>query len=199
MTTTRFQHSRDRHVLPFVGQHAWVVLLASSLILNVVLSERVRAYHRVQAATGTVREGTALPALDVVATSTGRHLRLEYGADALPTVLYYFSPVCGWCERNWRNVAAVERQTQGRFRFLAVSTTPDVQRIRAAHAIGFEIYSGLSEEARRAHGFIGTPHTIVLSPEGQVLKAWAGAYNERVGREIAAYLQVSLPGLTPRT
>jgi peroxiredoxin len=168
----------------------------SSLVLNVVQSERVRASHRVQA--GTVREGTELPPLDLVA-SDGRPVQLRYAAGGLPTVLYYFSPTCGWCERNWRNVAAVERQTKGRYRFVPLSTTIDVQRIRAAHGIDFEIYSGLTEEARRAHGLAGTPHTIVVSPAGRVLKAWAGAYNERVSREIATYLQVDLPGLTPRT
>ncbi len=33
-----------------------------------------------------------------------RSVRFDAG---LPTVVYFFSPTCGWCERNWDNVLAL--------------------------------------------------------------------------------------------
>jgi hypothetical protein len=187
---------RSRRLVTHAGRQSWTLMLACSLVLNVVQSQRARASHLAQP--GTVRAGTMLPPLDVVASS-GRRAELRYTPEDLPTILYFFSPTCGWCERNWNNIAALERLTRGRYRFVPLSTTADVQRIRTQHGITFEIYSGLSDASRRAHGFAGTPHTIVVSNTGRVLKAWAGAYNDQVRREIEAYFQVGLPGLAPRS
>jgi peroxiredoxin len=188
--------NRSRRLLTLVGRHAWTALFACSLMLNLVHAQRLRASHAAEIA--SVREGTMLPPLDLV-SSNGRRAQLRYGEHELPTILYFFSPACGWCERNWNNVVALERFTRGRYRFVPLSTTSDVDRLRAAHGITFEVYSGLSEELRRAHGFAGTPHTILVSPNGRVMKAWAGAYNERLSREIEGVFQVRLPGLAPRS
>src|SRR5262245_36567075 len=171
MMTTRWIE-RSRRLVTHAGRNSWTLLLACSLVLNVVQSQRIRASHLAQP--GTLRGGTTLPPLDVVA-SNGQRVELRYTAEDLPTILYFFSPTCGWCERNWNNVAALERLTRGKYRFVPLSTTADVARVRTQHGITFEIYSGLSEALRRTHSFAGTPHTIVVSNTGRVLKAWAGA------------------------
>jgi hypothetical protein len=45
-------------------------------------------------------------------------------------------------------------------------------------------------------GLGSTPQTIVISPEGRVLKNWTGSYGEQVQAELEEYFQIRLPGLT---
>jgi len=41
----------------------------------------------------------------------------------------------------------------------------------------------------------GTPNTLVISPEGRVLKNWRGAYMDDLQREVEQYFEVELPGI----
>ncbi len=40
-----------------------------------------------------------------------------------------------------------------------------------------------------------TPQTIVISPQGKVLKSWVGAYHDKTQREVETEFGVLLPGL----
>jgi hypothetical protein len=42
----------------------------------------------------------------------------------------------------------------------------------------------------------GTPATIVVSPQGVILKTWVGAYDGTVKGQIESYFNAHLPGLT---
>ena len=64
-----------------------------------------------------------------------------------------------------------------------------------AHHLNFPVYTGLKSDTIQALGLGGTPQTIVISPEGLVLKNWPGAYREQTQREVEDYFQVRLPGL----
>jgi hypothetical protein len=41
----------------------------------------------------------------------------------------------------------------------------------------------------------GTPETIIISPEGRVVRAWPGAYTGQFQHEVENFFNVSLPGL----
>ena len=45
-------------------------------------------------------------------------------------------------------------------------------------------------------GLGSTPQTIVVSPEGKVLKVWTGAYDDKLKSEIEDYFGTQLPGLS---
>ena len=59
----------------------------------------------------------------------------------LPTVLYYFSPTCGWCERNWDNVRALSAAAPGRYRFIGLSSTPKIEQFMRDRQLDFEVYT----------------------------------------------------------
>jgi len=40
-----------------------------------------------------------------------------------------------------------------------------------------------------------TPQTIVVSPEGQVVENWTGAYTEEQQKQVEQYFGITLPGL----
>jgi hypothetical protein len=48
----------------------------------------------------------------------------------------------------------------------------------------------------RVLGLESTPQTIIISPDGRVMKNWVGAYGESLRPEVEAYFGIKLPGLT---
>jgi hypothetical protein len=115
-----------------------------------------------------------------------------------PTILYYFSPSCGWCEKNWLNIKALVAATQGRYRFVGLSTTPDVLAYLEGHRLSFEVYTGMNLETARAYHFGGTPHTVVIGADGRVAHSWSGAYTGQQQGDVERAFGVVLPGIQAR-
>jgi len=130
--------------------------------------------------------------------ASGRRVHLAYDT-GVPTVLYYFSPSCRWCNRNWANVEHLAAATRGRYRFVAVTTAADVRAVIAAHRLDVEVLGALDESRRRALGLGGTPQTVVISPQGVVQNVWVGAFADKTADEIGRFFTTRLPGLTPPT
>src|SRR5262249_18829469 len=136
--------------------------------------------------------GSKLPPAAVTSLD-GRKGELAFSG--LPTILYYFSPTCAWCEKNLTNVQALAAATTGRYRFVGVSTAPDVSAYITRHHLTFEVYSGMSIDAVRAYHLGSTPETIVVGTDGRVTRVWSGAYSGTRQREIERYFGLVLPGL----
>ena len=127
-------------------------------------------------------------------TVDGRTKRVAFRGAALPTVVYYFSSACGWCERNWPAVVELERRIAGRYRFISITAdTPPMLRVLAEKSRPVETYLGLSEHARRTYGLAATPHTLVISRDARILEGWLGAYTGDIKHAIETYFEVKLP------
>lgn len=118
--------------------------------------------------------------------------------DGVARLVYYFSPTCGWCERNWLNVQALVSGAAGRYRLVLVSSSRAVDSyVRARHLDGIDVVEGIDEGTRQAFGFSGTPHTIMVSGDGLITHDWRGAYTPRTERQIEELFDVPLPGVVP--
>ena len=117
--------------------------------------------------------------------------------DGLPTVVYYFTPSCIWCERNWDNLNALTRGTQGRFRILAVTAKRNVVGDLAARQVQAEVIEGVSTPVLASFGFRSAPHLVAISPDGVLTAEWLGAPTPRLQRQIETAFDVLLPGLSP--
>jgi hypothetical protein len=62
-----------------------------------------------------------------------------------------------------------------------------------SYNFSFPIYKSPTPESIRALGLKNTPQTIVISPDGRVLKNWIGIFAERLQPEVEAYFGVRLP------
>src|SRR5262249_6626125 len=124
-------------------------------------------------------------------------LKLEYIDDKLPTLLYWFSPTCGWCKVNLPNFEALAAQAQGRYRFVPVSTasTTELTAYSSSKLIRFPLYS-ITPTSKRQYRLLGTPTTLLISPRGVVTKKWIGAYNPKEVVDLERTLSVKLPGKT---
>ena len=112
------------------------------------------------------------------------------------TVLYSFSPHCVWCKRNARNMQAIMQAAGRQFEFVPISLDAAGSAEFLA-GLGFHgsAYTDPSEATRRAYGLGSTPETIVVGPDGKIVKDWKGAYKGGVASEVSSTLGVRLPGV----
>lgn len=169
-----------------------MALLIISAGVNVLQARRIQSLMVEQASAATVI-GQSVAGLDGFSASGAPvHIALRGG---LPTVVYFFSPTCSWCERNWANVQALAARALDRYRVLAVTASRGTAAYLRSRGIEVDVLEGISDNMRKDLGLSGTPHTLVISSEGLITHDWRGAYTPRVERQIEELLGVVLPGV----
>ncbi len=176
-----------------------LTLLLSSAILNIVLANKVSDLRNSLSnikEEGQLKIGSQVPKIDATDLAELDY-SIEYSEVKLPTILYIFTPDCIWCKRNLENVKAMVKQTDGKYRMIGLSLTPEkLKEYLYQNDAHFPVYTNVNLEARKAYKMGGTPQTIIVSPDGSVLKNWHGAYMNGLKTEINNYLQVNLPGIS---
>jgi peroxiredoxin len=169
-----------------------MALLVVSVGVNVLQAKRIRTLVDPELPAPAVlgHQAPAIPAL----TPRGEPATIQF--DGRPTLVYYFSPSCPWCERNWANVRALAAAANGRYRVVAITADTHLGAFAQTHALNFEVYGGVSAESREAYGFHGTPQTVVVSSQGIVSHSWTGVFIGRQARQIESLFGVTLPGVT---
>jgi thiol-disulfide isomerase/thioredoxin len=136
------------------------------------------------------------PARLTGASLDGQPQTITFTSDR-PTVLYFFSPTCGWCERNWPNIEAIARRSEGRYRLVAVTQATGLKAFAEARGLSLEILEGVSADATRGLELGGTPHTLVVSSAGRITHEWIGVFDGRVKQSLEDFFEIELPGLRP--
>lgn len=176
-----------------------LLLLLASLSLNVYLGWKVRqakTTSSIQQNTFKLSPGMKVDPVTAVSLDGKQHT-ISYAATDKPTVFYVVSPTCVWCERNKANFDKLTDLKGNDFRFIGLSLSElGLKEYVEGNHLNFPIYTGLTSETIQSLGLGSTPQTIVISPEGRVLKNWTGAYGEGVQPEVETYFGIRLPGLT---
>jgi hypothetical protein len=177
-----------------------LLLFVASLCLNVYLGWQVKKGRNVQLnsaarlSTGTKVDPVTAQDLD------GSPVSISYDNTNKPTVFYVISPSCIWCIRNQANIEKLTEVTADNYRFIGLSLAESgLKEYVEEHHLKFPVYTRLTAETIQALKLGGTPQTIVVSPEGEVLKVWPGAYSENLQTEVEAYFGIQLPGLSSAT
>jgi len=177
---------------------AAMLLLTASAALNVVQARRISLLHSLVTqikGEGLLAQGAVVPPLSV-RTIDAKEQQVRFDDTNKPTVIYFFSPACGWCAKNLQNIKTLSTAAGTRFRFIGVSAVDQgLKEYLTRTDLGFPVYMTPSEASLKAFKFGGTPGTLVISPDGHVLKNWPGAYMGDDQKAIQAYFGVSLPGL----
>jgi hypothetical protein len=102
---------------------ATVAILTLSLVINVGLAAKVR---RLESTLHYIREGGKLQVgtlVDAVAVQSegGTHAKLTFESTPLPTVIYVYSPTCGWCEKNLPGIKHLAKGIEGRVNVIGLS------------------------------------------------------------------------------
>lgn len=175
-----------------------LLLLLASLSLNVYLGWKVKQAKTtsIPQNTFTLSPGMKVDPFTAVGLD-GKQQTISYAAADKPTVFYVLSPSCIWCERNKENIEKLAELKGNDFRFIGISLTEaGLKEYSEGHHLNFPMYTRLTSKTIDSLGLGGTPQTIVISPEGLVLKNWKGAYAELTQPEVEAYFGIRLPGLT---
>lgn len=174
-----------------------LLLLVASLSLNVYLGWKIRqGTTSSRQNTVTLSPGTKVDPVTAV-TLDGIQHTISYEDTNKPTVLYVLSPTCVWCDRNNANLKRLSELRGNDFRFIGLSLAePGLKAYVDAQNLEFPVYTRLTTETIQALGLGSTPQTIVISPDGRVLKNWIGAYIDPLRPEVEAYFAITLPGLT---
>ena len=172
-----------------------LAVLAGSVLLNVALAHRLRQWNRLFAASpdAMLQTGTILPPFQADDLLGNKHT-VAYDQPSKPTVLYVFTPPCGWCLRNMDSFKALIAQKGSEYRFIGVSLSKEgLKEYVASHGLEFPVYSGLPSETQKTYKMGGTPQTIVISPQGRVVKNWMGAYVGTQKSDVENFFHISLP------
>ena len=185
--TTKIQWTRSSVVSGLTA-----MLLMLSVGVNVMQAKRIKTMSDARAAAVSSVGHQVVPLEGF--SSEGAPVRRSVARD-VPTVLYYFSPTCIWCDRNWDNIRALDRGAKGRYRVLLVTRVRGVRQYLAERGLKLEVVEGVSEATVDAYKLNGTPQTLVASIEGIVTHDWRGAFTPRIERKIEELFGVSLPGI----
>lgn len=173
-------------------------LLVCSLGINLLLARRV---VNLKSLVGTMKSEARLAAGDKVPGITARDPQgniaiLDYRSASVPTVLFVISPTCRWCTQNIMNMRALNAQAGDRYRFVGLSLSSDkLSEYVAENKLQFPVYTDLPYAPMRDYKLGGTPQTIVVSPNGEVMKVWSGAFADNLQKDVEAFFDVNLPGL----
>jgi hypothetical protein len=169
------------------------VLLVASASVNVIQAQRIRSMVSASPFTSKLIGQTAPPLVGFSLAGMPWEQPLR---GSLPTVVYYFSRTCKWCELNWPSVQALAAAAAGRYRVLAVSPDRDLANYVRAHEVRMDVMEGLTEQTRERYGFSGTPRTVVVSSGGLITHDWFGMFVQRNQRQIEDLFEVALPEIT---
>jgi len=168
------------------------VLLAGSICINAWLMHTVRGINASTNERHHLSIGAEVPAVDVTDAS-GRRITIGFGPNSLPTIIYWFGPKCKWCKRNEIQVQHLARELSGRYRFISVANSSDglTEYLESSHC-SRPIYTDKNGNLRDAYGLGSTPQTLVLSPEGELLKSWTGSYESDTRADIESFFGIRL-------
>ncbi len=166
-------------------------LLLLSLAANIYQGRELLSRPK-PAPASTLATGTRLSNIDVE-NLDGSKTTIDWKSSK-PTLLYVFSPSCGWCKRNFDNFASVNRARREQYRIIGLSiTSVGLKQYVHDHALDYAVYGNpKSQEFAR----LGTPATLLVSGDGTIEELWRGAYTGRTKDRVEARFKLQLPGLT---
>jgi peroxiredoxin len=144
-----------------------------------------------------LKVGTKLPPLDVVDVE-GKRVQLSDWQQ--PTILYVFSPTCGWCERNATSIGVFAREVAKKVRVMGIALSAEYpyEKLKQ-NPLPFPVYAAPSPQTVNAYRFGGTPETISVNTRGEVQQVWFGAYMGVIRSDLERLFSVSLPQMEDKT
>jgi hypothetical protein len=173
-------------------------MLVISVALNVMLAVKIRRLIAVQNAARTQHEleiGVTVPPISAKWFG-GTRETITYADSDRPTVLYIFTPQCKWCSRNLDSLKTLMDQRGKDYRFIGISLSQEgLEQYLSVQKLPCPVYIDIPKETGDAYKMGGTPQTIVVSAQGQVMQNWVGAYIGDQKSQVEAYFKVTLPGI----
>lgn len=138
-------------------------------------------------------EGARVPPI-VGRSVAGEPKRIDVASGKM-LVLYVFTPRCGWCAQNLENVRTLAAAAGDRYRVVGLSLDDDVGSYLTRERLTFDVVVGVPNATLAALAVRATPQTLVISPDGRLMKAWHGAWRGPLAQQVEQFFGLTLPGL----
>ena len=172
----------------------WVLpgLLMCSLGVNVLLCHRLLSSQALVDHLTTLSVGETITPFDARLES-GEIRHIGWGGKKL-TLIYYFDPLCVWCQRNVEEFRALishlDKQTEVYSSTANLVGLQEYKRVARHTAV---VITDTQQDIRRMLRLNGTPQTIVVDASGRVVKNWEGVYTGSIRNDIENDFHVKLP------
>jgi len=146
------------------------------LMLNVVLAQQLMRYRR-SPPDREVQVGTLVPALRVM-DDAGHPTSITYGKDSRDTLIFVFSPRCGWCRDNWPKWHSIVREIRSeRTRVFALNLLDGLtaEYLARLEPKGLSIVHDPDADSVRRYRLGLTPQTLLVGSDGRVRHVWSGS------------------------
>jgi peroxiredoxin len=179
-----------------VFDFALIAACLGSAALLVLYTARVKLLEARDAPRPTLTVGQTAPTITGV-DITGKTKVVRFEGELQPTIVYVFTPVCGWCRVNMANFQTLMRAGAGSYRFVGVSLldsgVPEYVKRNTLHFA--TVFRSVPKAVADAYHWGATPETIVISRSGRVTLDMRGAYVGANANTIEARFHIKLPGL----
>jgi hypothetical protein len=113
----------------------------------------------------------------------------SYGQNTDTSLFLVFSPVCGYCVKNWPNWSRLRNELpSGRVVFADTTGVVTEEFMNRMGVSGSLEVLKLSPFSKGQYGLLATPTTIVIGPKGEVKYSYVGILNNTELEHIEAYL-----------
>lgn len=123
---------------------------------------------------------------------TGQSVALTFDRNGPYTILLVYSPVCGFCAKNWPQWDRIlQAADDRRLRVVGVDLSGDSHQeyIEAHHLQRTLLLKQVDPQTLVDYRLRATPHTIVLDPVGTVVGSWVGVLHDDSLREILSLIR----------
>jgi len=168
----------------------WWPIAVMALLMGVVLYQRWESTHPQHRE--LLKAGDRLPSV-TLRTISGAPAQVDWKFGYGSTVVYVFRPDCVWCAKNREAFSALLKGAKG-YRFIGLSlNSSGLGEYLTANQPFIDTVYVVPDKAKPSLKFSGTPETVVLSPAGEVLKVWRGAYVRETKEQLEKTFNVRLP------
>jgi glutaredoxin len=179
-------------------------LLAGLAVTNVLLI-RQNLQMRAMLAKGQPRylkAGERVPPFAAVDLD-GAPVRLDYPGSGPKRIMFYFTPACPYCRRQfayWRDI--LKQADSARYEVIGLASESEdkaeleeyLRSVGCARDSAAPLRVALvPPEVRRDYRLVGTPVTLVVSNDGTVERAWPGSWNSAEAASAGSFLGLSFP------
>lgn len=173
-------------------------LLIISLTVNLFLWWQYQKQRAALISRSNIRQAKSGEVIQSISGSNlaGNNEIITFSESDKPTVLYIFTPSCSWCNKNLESINTLIKLRGSSYRFIGLSLSKeDLQAYVSKNNISFPVYVDLSQENIQTLGLGYTPQTIIINPDGKLIKNWVGAYGDTIKSELETYFNIRLPGI----
>lgn len=168
-----------------------------SLLINIAFCIKVHALRLEVERSQSLVAGVRLPAMTML-DDKNNPVTIRFDNQKQSSVVYVFTPKCGWCAKNLPDFEKLYGFRQHDYRFIVVSLSGDgLAEYLQSSGLKMHVYSKPLQSDQDLYHLGSTPQTIVIGPDGVVQKSWEGAYQDNIFTEVQDYFKLNSGDITP--